>query len=160
MAVDPRTPVLVGAGQAQQRVEDPSAALEPIDLLAEAVRSADADTGATGSLLGRVDTVAVIDMLSWKYPDPGALLARRVGASPRTTIATTVGGNTPQMLVNRLSAAIARGEHDVVLLGGAECVYTRWRARRAEPKACLNWTEADDPPCENVGCDDRPGSSP
>ena len=35
---------------------------------------------------------------SWKYPDPGALLARRVGASPRTTITTTVGGNTPQML--------------------------------------------------------------
>src|SRR5689334_4733617 len=110
MAVDPRTPVLVGAGQAQQRVEDPSAALEPIDLLAVAVRAADADTGAPGSLLGRVDTIAVIDALSWKYPDPGALLGRRLGASPRTTIATTVGGNTPQMLMNRLSAAIARGE--------------------------------------------------
>jgi acetyl-CoA C-acetyltransferase len=160
MAIDPRTPVLVGAGQTQQRVEDPSAALEPIDLLADAVRAADADTGAGGSLLGRVDTVAVIDSLSWKYPDPGALLARRVGASPRTTIATTVGGNTPQMLVNRLGAAIGRGEHDVVLLGGTECVYTRWRARRSEPKAWLHWTEADDPPCPNVWGDDRPGSSP
>jgi acetyl-CoA C-acetyltransferase len=160
MAVDPRTPVHVGAGQAQQRVEDPSAAHEPIDLLAEAVRAADADTGAPGSLLGRVDTIAVIDSLSWKYPDPGALLGRRVGASPRTTITTTVGGNTPQMLVNRLGAAIARGEHDVVLLGGTECVYTRWRARRTQPKTHLEWTETDDPPCPNVWGDDRPGSSP
>jgi acetyl-CoA C-acetyltransferase len=160
MAIDPRTPVLVGAGQTQQRVEDPSAALEPIDLLADAVRAADADTGAAASLLGLVDTIAVIDSLSWKYPDPGALLARRVGASPRTTIATTVGGNTPQMLVNRLGTAIARGEHDVVLLGGSECVHTRWRARRSEPKVWLSWTEADDPPCPNVWGDDRPGSSP
>ncbi len=160
MPLDPRTPVLVGAGQSQQRVDDPTAALEPIDLLAEAVRAADADALAPRSLLTIVDTVAVIEMLSWKYPDPGALLARRVDASPRTTITTTVGGNTPQMLVNRLAAAIQRGEHDVVLLGGAECVHTRWRARRTEPKAWLAWSEPDDPPCPIVWGDDRPGSSP
>jgi acetyl-CoA C-acetyltransferase len=160
MPIDPRTPVLVGAGQAEQRVDDPAAALEPIDLLAGATRAAEADAAARRSLLSAVDTVAVIAMLSWKYPDPGALLARRVGASPRITISTTVGGNTPQMLVNRLAAAIGRGEHDVVLLGGAECVHTRWRARRSEPKAWLRWTEPDDPPAAVVWGDDRPGSSP
>lgn len=159
MPLDPRTPVLVGVGQTQQRVDDPTAALEPIDLLAEAVRSADADTNAAGSMLGRVDTVAVIDMLSWKYEDPGALLARRVGASPTATITSTVGGNTPQMMVNRLAAQIARGERDVVLLGGAECVSTRWRARRAEPKAWLQWTTTEDAACPTVWGDDRPGSS-
>jgi acetyl-CoA C-acetyltransferase len=160
MPLDPRTPVLVGAGQTQQRVDDPSVALEPIDLLAEATRAANSDANARGSMLAKVDTIAVIDMLSWKYPDPGALLARRVGASPTTTIATTVGGNTPQMLVNKLAASIARGERDVVLLGGAECVHTRWRARRSEPKAWLNWETPDDPPCPIVWGDDRPGSSP
>jgi acetyl-CoA C-acetyltransferase len=160
MPIDPRTPVLVGAGQSQQRVEDPAAALEPIDLLAEAARAADADARSGRSLLATVDTVAVIDMLSWKYPDPGALLARRVGASPRATIITTVGGNTPQLLVNRLATEITRGERDAVLLGGAECVSTRWRARRAEPKAWLQWSEPDDPPATEVWGDDRPGSSP
>lgn len=160
MPLDPRTPVLVGVGQTQQRFEDPTSALEPIDLLAEAARAADADTGARTSVLAMVDTVAVIDMLSWKYPDPGALLARQVGASPRRTITTTVGGNTPQMMVSRLAARIARGEHDVVLLGGAECVYARWRARRSEPKAWLEWARPDDAPCTEVWGDDRPGSSP
>jgi acetyl-CoA C-acetyltransferase len=160
MSPDPRTPVLVGAGQAEQRVEDPTAALEPIDLLAVAARAADADAGASRSLMAAADTVAVIEMLSWKYPDPGALLARRLGIAPRTTVTTTVGGNTPQMLVNRFAAAIGRGEHAVVLLGGAECVHTRWRARRTEPMAWLGWSEPDDPPCPIVWGDDRPGSSP
>lgn len=160
MTVDPRTPVIVGAGQTQQRVTDPTAALEPIDLLADAVHAADLDSGARRSLLASIDTVAVIDMLSWKYPDPSALLARRLGATPRTTITSTVGGNTPQMLVNRLAAGIAAGRHDVVVLGGAECVYTRWRARRADPKVWLDWTHVDEPPCAEVWGDDRPGSSP
>src|SRR3954469_14932485 len=159
MSIDPRTPVIVGVGQVQQRVADPASALEPIALLAEAARAADADAAARQSLLTTVDTVAVPNILSWGYPDPGALLARLVGAKPRTTITTTVGGNSPQMLVNRLAPAIARGDHDVVLLGGTECVYTRWRARRAEPKAWLEWTQTDDPPCPNVWGDDRPCSS-
>jgi acetyl-CoA C-acetyltransferase len=69
-------------------------------------------------------------MVSWKYPDPGALLGRRLGVEPRTTITTTVGGNSPQLLVNALAAKIANGEARAVLVGGAEAVYTRWRARR------------------------------
>ena len=55
MPIDPRTPVLVGVGQAQQRVADPTAAREPIDLLADAARAADADARRGASLLARVD---------------------------------------------------------------------------------------------------------
>lgn len=159
MATAPRTPVIVGVGQTQQRFDDPTQALEPIELLATAARAADEDAHAHHPLLDRIDTIAVADMVSWKYADPGALLGRILEASPRTTITTTVGGNTPQMLVNKLAPAIARGEHDVVLLGGVETVHTRWRARRAEPKAWLRWSEADDPPCPIVWGDERPGSS-
>lgn len=155
----PRTPVIVGVGQTQQRFDDPTQALEPIELLATAARAADEDAHAHRSLLAHVDTIAVADMVSWKYADPGALLGRILEASPRTTITTTVGGHTPQMLVNRLAPTIAGGERDVVLLGGAETVHTRWRARRAEPKTWLRWSETDDPPCPNVWGDERPGSS-
>jgi acetyl-CoA C-acetyltransferase len=63
------------------------------------------------------------------------------------------------MMVNRLAAGIANGDHDIVVLGGAECVFTRWRARRAEPKVWLDWTQPGDAPCANVWGDDRPGSS-
>ena len=58
MTIDPRTPVIVGVGQVTQRVDDPSAADEPIDLLARAARSALEDTGSAGLI---IDTVAVAE---------------------------------------------------------------------------------------------------
>jgi len=156
--IDPRTPVIVGVGQASQRLDEPAQAREPIDLLADAARAADSDAGGARSVLAALDTIAVVDMVSWKYPDPGALLGRRLGVEPRTTITTTVGGNSPQLLVNTLAATIANGEARAVLVGGAEAVYTRWRARR-EPKTWLDWTRADDPPCTRVLGDPRPGTN-
>ena len=150
--------MVVGAGQTTQHPEDPAQAREPIDLLADAARAADADSGAPHSVLGMLDTIAVVDIVSWKYPDPGALLGRRLGIEPRTTMTTTVGGNSPQLLVNELASEIARGDARAVLIGGAECVYTRWRAR-LEPKTWLKWTQADDLPCARVVGDPRPGTN-
>jgi acetyl-CoA C-acetyltransferase len=109
-------------------------------------------------LLSRVDIVAVVQITSWRYPDPGALLARRLGITPRATAVTTVGGNSPLLLVNEFGERIQRGECDVVLIGGAESMYTRWRARR-EPRFELTWETGDDAPCPWVIGDDRPGSS-
>jgi acetyl-CoA C-acetyltransferase len=156
--VDSRTPVIVGAGQVSQRPEEPSEAREPIDLLADAARAADDDTGAPRSVLAALDTIAVVDIVSWKYPDPGALLGRRLDIEPRTTMTTTVGGNSPQLLMNALAPSIGRGDTRAALIGGAESVYTRWRARR-EPKTWLDWTQADDPPCAHVLGDSRPGTN-
>lgn len=155
MPVDPRSPVVVGVGQTSQRVPAPEAAA-PIELFERAARRADEDSGA--GLLARVDVVAVVQIVSWRYPDPGALLARRLGISPRATAVSTVGGNSPQMLVNEFAARIARGECDVVLIGGGESMHTRWRARR-EPRHELTWETGDDADCTWVIGDDRPGSS-
>jgi acetyl-CoA C-acetyltransferase len=49
-----------------------------------------------------------------------------------------MGGNTPQTLVNKTARAIAAGELDVVLIGGAEA----WRTRMAQRKHDLkpDWT--------------------
>ncbi len=156
MTIDPRTPVIVGVGQATQKLEDPGAGAEPIDLLADAGRIALADAAATSLA---VDAIAVAAIMSWRYPDPAALLARRIGLEPRTTILSTTGGNSPQMLVNRIATGIQAGEHDVVMIGGVECMYSRRRARRVDPGIQLAWTKADDPECPNVWGDSRPGST-
>lgn len=84
-------------------------------------------------------------MLSWRYRDPGRLVAERIGADPRTTSVTGMGGNGPQSLVNLASAAIQAGQADLVLLGGAEAWRTRMAARSAG--ADLGWTtQGDDVP--------------
>jgi acetyl-CoA C-acetyltransferase len=154
---DPRSPVVVGIGQVSQRVP-PADARAPIDLLADAARLADADASATRSLLERVNVIGIASIGSWRYPDPGALLGRKLGIEPRATLVTTVGGNSPQLLCNELGARIQQGELDVALVGGAESMHTRWRARR-EPRVDLTWETGDDAPCEWVIGDARPGSS-
>ncbi|MGH8922595.1 MAG: acetyl-CoA acetyltransferase, partial [Actinomycetes bacterium] len=147
METDPRTPVLVGAGQVNVRDGD---APEPVELIATAARRAADDAGAAG-LLRHLDSVRVVNILSRGYPDPGALVAARLGARPRQTVSTTAGGNMPQVLVDHTAAAIARGELDVALVGGAESWRTREAYRkRGEPSP---WSRQPDDvrPTETIG---------
>jgi acetyl-CoA C-acetyltransferase len=153
--VDPRAPVVVGVGQTNQRVPAEEAR-PPIELLADAARAAEADAGAP--LLSRTDIIAVVAIGSWPYADPGAFLARMLGVEPRATALSTVGGNSPLLLVDEFASRIQQGECDVVLIGGAESMHTRWRARR-EPRVQLTWEGGDDAPCGWVIGDDRPGVS-
>ncbi|HEY4375741.1 MAG TPA: acetyl-CoA acetyltransferase, partial [Acidimicrobiales bacterium] len=79
-----------------------------------------------------------ISILSWRYQDPAALVATRVGASPRRTIRSAAGGNYPQTLVNQAALDIQSGVADVVLVGGAEAWRTRSSIRATGDKP--EWT--------------------
>jgi len=137
VTIDPRTPVLVGGGQITER----TGGVEPVDLLAAAARRA-ADDAASPDLLAAVDSVRLVRMLSWKYRDPGRLLAERIGAAPKHTGYTGNGGNSPQALVNGAAADIAAGRADVVLVGGAESWRTRMRLRAQGERPA--WTVQDE----------------
>ncbi len=143
--VDPRTPVLIGAGQLSNRVDRGATPLEPVDLIAETLRRAAADSGAGSAALTGADTVHIVCLLSWRYRDPGRLVAQRVGADPRTTTISGAGGNIPQSLVNLACLAIQAGDADLVHLGGAEAWRTRMAARTAGVDR--DWTvQGDDVP--------------
>ena len=81
-------------------------------------------------------------MLSWRYRDPGLLLAQRIRAKNAATRYTGVGGNVPQTLVNQACLDIQAGRADVVMIAGAETwrTRTRLRARGAKPE----WTSQDE----------------
>jgi len=134
---DDRTPVVVGVGQYTQRDVDPAEALEPVAMMAAAAARAAEDAGAGERLLRAADRVAVVNLFSTPYGNAPRLLAERVGARPAEELYTTIGGNTPQWLVNVMAARIAAGEVDVVLIAGAEAMRTVARARRA--KVRLAW---------------------
>jgi len=145
--VDPRTPVLVGVGQFSNRVDRGADVLEPVDLMVESLRRAEHDAGATGVLAG-ADSVRVPLLLSWRYRDPGALVAQRVGAggtSPVESRYTVMGGNYVQTLVNRTALDILEGRNDLVLVTGAEAWRSRSDARKSSAE--LPWTvQGDDVP--------------
>src|SRR3954454_15126929 len=108
MPVDPRTPVLVGYGQVNQRDGDP--AIEPFDLMERAARAA-----ADPRVLEAVDSVRIVNLLSWRYRNPGLLLAQRIRAPHADSRYASIGGNVPQSLVNQACLDIQRGRTDIVL---------------------------------------------
>lgn len=160
-ALDPRLPVLVGVGQLNVRVDRGEEPAEPTEMLARAAHQAAVDTGVAdpGALLAALDTVGVVDILSWRYRDPAALVAASLGAEPNRRWFTVAGGNYPQTLLSRAAVDIAAGRADLVLIGGAEAWRTRSAARAASSD--LGWTVQDEgaAPTDRVG-DDTPLAAP
>jgi acetyl-CoA C-acetyltransferase len=144
MALDPRTPVIVGGGQHLHRAEGLDDALDPVALMAEAISAAAAD--AKLDAVPAVDSIRVVSLLSWRYGNPAHVLAERLGLAPRELAYTTNGGNTPQSLVNLTAEQIQAGELDIAILAGGEAFRTRMRAKRSG--AQLDWptAPADAPP--------------
>jgi len=108
--LDPPTPVLVGVGTASEPTE-------PSELMALAVEAAALDAGSR-SLLASIDSIAV-PKGTWGYPDPGRLVADRVGASTARTHLGEVGVSQ-QTLVSQALRAIAAGHADVAVVTGAD----------------------------------------
>lgn len=148
MPIDPRTPVLVGAGQINHRDSE----LEPVELIAAAALGAEADSGGSG-LLAAIDSVRLVSMLSWRYRDPGALVASLIGAQPTHSAYTFDGGDGPQALISGAARDIVAGRAEVVLVGGAEAWRTRTRLRSLGERP--RWTRQD----ESVPAAQRLGSA-
>ena len=150
--IDPRTPILVGAGQLTDTEGKPSSERSRVAFSAEAAKAALADTGASigADALGRkVDALAVMEFFSDISPrfaspygrssNPPKSVANRLGANPRQLLYSHSGGNMPQYLVNRFAEEISRGETDLALVCGAELLRSTQNARRAGMK--IDWNE-------------------
>jgi len=135
MHADPRTPVLIGAGQVNQR--DDQSPVEPVELMAVAARRA-----VDARVLEAVDSIRVVKLLSWRYRDPGLLLGQKIGAEDFSTSCSGVGGNVPQSLVSQACRDITAGRSEIVMIAGAEAWRTRMRLRAAGVRPA--WTQQDD----------------
>jgi acetyl-CoA C-acetyltransferase len=128
MALDLRTPVLVGVGAVQQRLDDSQAALEPVELMIAALERAAADAGSR-ALLGKADSIRVPRGF-WDYSDPGRIIAERFGATAAHTQVAEIGV-LQTTLLGLAAQAIAAGEEEVVLVAGGEAKYRSLRAQFA-----------------------------
>lgn len=138
--MDPRTPVLIGCGQIKQRVDDPRHGVEPLELMLEAARRAEQDTGAS-DVLKQLDAIFVPRGL-WPYPNPGAWLRDRLGAPRAATGLAAISGSMVQHMVSCSAQEIVAGRRDAVLVVGAEAEHSK---RRAKARGIdLGWTEQAD----------------
>ncbi|HTW35092.1 MAG TPA: acetyl-CoA acetyltransferase [Rhizomicrobium sp.] len=159
---EPSTPILIGGGQFTQRTAREGKVTEsisPIAMMEKAARAALDDAGRANDVISAIDTVSVVRFTMdssdvgraqpKQFRNPALSLARRIGANPRRTIYTAVGGNTPQWLVNRTAEEIANGQCDVALLSGAEYLASALTAMKQG--VALDWTK---------GADGDPGNDP
>jgi acetyl-CoA C-acetyltransferase len=142
--LDPSTPVLAGAGQVSERLDEPGyQRRSPVDLAAAAAVAALADADADlAALTAAVDTVAGVRQFEISHPAAPARLGRsdnyprsvtgRLGAAPARAILEVGGGQAPQHLVNELAATIAAGRSEVALIFGAEAISTVERYAAAD----------------------------
>ena len=129
-------PVIVGVGEIVDRPKDIADGPEPLTLLEQALKRAEADCGA--KLLGELGSLDVVNFLSWRYRDPEKLLADRLGAKPAHCYYGPVGGESPIRYLHEAAKRIARGECSVAAVVGAEAQSTATKAERGG--ITLPWT--------------------
>jgi len=133
---DDRIPVIVGVGEITDRPVDLKSGLEPLVLLEEALKRAEADSG--GKLLGAIQSLDIVNFLSWRYRDPAQQLSDRLGITPAHAYYGPVGGESPIRYLHEAAQRITRGECSVAAVCGAESQSTATKAERAG--VMLPWT--------------------
>jgi acetyl-CoA C-acetyltransferase len=133
---DDRIPIIVGVGEIADRPKEITAGLEPLALLEQALKRAEADSG--GKLLGEIASLDVVNFLSWRYREPEKQLSDRLGIKPAHAYYGPVGGESPIRYLHEAAQRIARGECSVAAICGAEAQSTATKAERAG--LSLPWT--------------------
>ncbi len=131
-----RTPVIIGVGEIVDRPTDPALALEPLALMAAAIAAADADAG--GGFLGRIDSLDVINLVSWRYDRVAQRLAERLGINPARAAYGLVGGETPTTKIHEAALRIVNGNSLVAVIAGGEAANAVGKAKAAG--ITLPWT--------------------
>ncbi|MXO47555.1 acetyl-CoA acetyltransferase [Erythrobacter vulgaris] len=119
-----KTPVIIGVGQINDRPEDPRDGLDPIGLMAEALRRADQDAG--GGWLADCDSLSVVAQLAWPQLNPvDGKLAKMLSLNPVHSMQTAMpSGDSPVLLLHEAANRIARGDAQICSVVGGEALRT------------------------------------
>lgn len=141
-------PVLVAVGQTVQRAPALDNLPSPLSLAVAASQAALTDSGIP-NLAKHIDTIAFVRINSDSIPGRSGPFGRSdnlpravgdaIGADPARAIYSVVGGQAPQQLVNEMSARIAAGDCEVVLLTGSEAIGAMKAAQRS--KLDISWAQ-------------------
>ena len=156
MSITENTPVLVGIGQVLNRISDLAEAIEPIELMLEACRRAEADAECQ-PFLQDVQSVRVVRGM-WPYKNPANFIGKQLGASAFETVGTLIGGNQNQAVINDTALEIQSGKLDIALITGAENGNSSTKARKSGVK--LSYQEAPGSYDRVIGASQQPEHHP
>lgn len=143
MNVAPTTPVIVGIGFQQERMEDPTQCAEPYQLMVRAARGAADDAGCE-ALLQQVDSISVPQGM-WQYRNPGKLIADALGCPSAKSVISDLGV-LQLTLLSDLCRAIAAGDQQVGLIAGGEAQFRELRSMITQQPVTETRQPDDTPP--------------
>ena len=163
MSIDPNTPVLLGAGQFTERLDDQFEGLMPEDLAARACEAAMADTAAAELLSPLIDRLACVRLFAHSVPDfivpaiapfgrsssPPLSILSRLTLPNASAIYSRACGDEPQRLVFELGNALARGKINGAIICGAEALATSRQLQRQGLSA--DWSDEPDGETDDRG---------
>jgi len=145
-------PVIASTGQITSR-EELCSALDLAELAASTALE------KAPELRRRISKLIMVNSLSRTGPAPATELARRLGIEPRECAVTTIGGNSPQWLVNFLAHQIAVGDLEAAMIVGAENMHSSKVAKRSGTPLPSSEKYLDLQPDKVIG-DARSGTGP
>lgn len=134
MAVGRAIPVVIGVGDVLNRSRKPEDAVEPMQLMFEAIQLAIHDSGVSSSMAGKlqssIDDLSVVRTWTWPYPDLPGLLSQKLGANPRHRCYSAHTGREVARLFDIAARRISLGETRVAVVTGGEalasCMYRHY----------------------------------
>ena len=130
------TPVIIGVGEVVDRPSDLRLSKEPLRLMADAMGRANEDAG--GGWLERLESLDVVNSLTWGYNHLPAQLCQLLGIQPARAEYGVIGGSTPIKYIHDAAIQIALGKLEVAAVCGAEASYSLLHAEKT--KLALPWT--------------------
>ncbi len=142
----PNTPIIVGVGFDQQRLDDPTECSEAYELMVNAVRAAARDAGSD-ELLKQIESISVTQGL-WQYRNPAKLIADALGCPSAKSIVSDLGV-LQLTLLSDLCRAIAAGEQDLGVITGGEAKFRELRSTITQ-QPVVETQQTEDTPLPDV----------
>lgn len=117
-------PIIIGVGDVVNRSLELEDALEPMELMLQAIQFAIKDTNlkpsAARELQSRIDSIDVVATWTWPYPDLPSLLSKKLKIDPHHSFYSPHGGNQPAKLLDEAARRISLGESKIAIVTGGE----------------------------------------
>ncbi|CAM1506231.1 Fc.00g058720.m01.CDS01 [Cosmosporella sp. VM-42] len=143
MAIPRTTPIIIGVGEAINKIVDPFHPIEPLDLILEAIRRSIADASISNTELAAADSISVVPPWTWAYPDLPRLIAERLQIQPTHLVIGDHGGNQPALLCDEAARRISVGESSVAIIAGGEALASLAACQKAGNMPPPGWSKPD-----------------
>jgi acetyl-CoA C-acetyltransferase len=128
-----RIPVIIGVGEINDRPDVATEGLDSPGLMVEALRRADQDAG--GGWLAALDSLHIVNQISWPVDDIRREVPGRLGIAPPHVVTDGPNGESPVRYLNDAANRIAAGRCEVAGITGGEALRTAAARTRAGANA-------------------------